>query len=423
MVKLSLLDSTETQIVQFWSFESRSRIRIGRAPDNDVVVTHNLVSRYHLELNVDETSSWQRWQLTNLGKNGTLLNGVLVSQAAIEDKALIQLAIGGPILKFEASQASASPPGLASGLSCTHQGNAPENLFCIYCGQLLKYEKIVRQYYILRALGRGGMGTTYLAWNSQVGAQASARPDSALLVLKELNTDMAQIAKARELFEREARTLRALNHPGIPTFYDFFEENGKRYLAMELIHGQDLEQWVYQHGPCTLAQGIEWAIQTCEVLQYLHTQRYPVIHRDIKPANLLLRHRNSRPASASASSDENRRIVVIDFGAVKEMGTPPGTRIGAEGYSAPEQDLGRPVPQSDLYAIGPTLVFLLTGQQPGQFYRKQGQFYRLQLEDVPTITPALRATLERVTEPRAKDRYQSAHQLALALADCLEKIW
>lgn len=399
-------------VLQSWSFDRPSLLRIGRAPDNDVVLSHNLVSRYHLELRPQDESSWQEWQLMNLGKNGTLLNGVLVSRSALGNGALIQLAVGGPVLKLEVPQNAAVPNATATS-GCTHQGNAPNNLFCIYCGQPLEYERIIRQYYVLRSLGRGGMGTTYLAWDREKAAQQPnpsapvAGNNNTLLVLKELNADMVQIAKARELFDREARTLKSLEHPGIPQFYDFFVENGKKYLAMELIHGEDLEKRIYQRGPCTLSQAVEWMMQTCEVLQYLHTQRYPMIHRDIKPANLLVRHRD-------------RRIVVIDFGAVKELGTPPGTRIGAEGYSAPEQDLGRPVPQSDLYAIGATLVFLLTGQQPSKFYQKQEQFYRLQLEGIPTITPQLRSVIERVTAPQARDRYQSAHQLALALADCLK---
>jgi serine/threonine-protein kinase len=258
------------------------------------------------------------------------------------------------------------------------------------------------------------MGTTYLAWDRagetllkehQGQPQAGGLLGKRLLVLKEMNADMAKIGKARELFEREAHTLRTLEHPGIPKYYDFFVEGGKKYLAMELIHGQDLEKLILERGPVTQSQAIAWMIQTCEVLDYIHSQQPPLIHRDIKPANLMVR-------------TADNRIVVLDFGAVKEIGTAPGTRIGAEGYCAPEQDRGQPLTQSDLYAIGPTLIFLLTGEAPFRFYRLRGRSYRFQVESVPTITPKLRAVLERVTEPSPSDRYQTARELASALAVC-----
>lgn len=403
MVTLIRLNAQQLPEEQ-WNFEDEPCIRIGRAPDNHVVLNNSLVSRYHAELQRSTSSQGQSWYLVNQGKNGTFLNGVLVSRALLVNGAMLQFAQGGPILRFQSAEAQSliQPPPSASG--CTHEGNEAGNLFCIRCGQPLRVEQVVRQYQVLRTLGRGGMGTTYLAWTCESLLNQEAKPT--LLVLKEMNADMAQIAKARELFEREARTLKSLNHPGIPKFFDFFVEDGKKYLAMELIHGEDLEKRIYQRGPCTPKQAIQWAIQTCEVLDYLHHQSPPIVHRDIKPANLLVRHLD-------------HRVVVIDFGAVKEIGTPSGTRIGAEGYSAPEQDLGRPVTQSDLYAIGPTLVFLLTGDRPTKFYKKNSRSYRFDLESVPTIPANLRKTIEQVTEPRVRDRFQTAKELANALAECL----
>ncbi len=245
------------------------------------------------------------------------------------------------------------------------------------------------------------MGTTYLAWDP--AGVATNHPK--LLVLKQMNADMARIAKARELFQREAHTLGLLNHPGIPKYYDFFIEEKKKYLAMELIHGQDLEKFVYRKGPITVNQAIEWMMQTCEILDYLHDQNPPLIHRDIKPANLMVRN-------------SNNRIVVLDFGAVKEIGTAPGTRIGAEGYCAPEQERGQPLTQSDLYAIGPTLIFLLTGENPFKFYRQQGRNFRFDVAKAPTITPKLKQLIDKVTEPLPRDRYQTAKEVAAALAAC-----
>jgi serine/threonine protein kinase, bacterial len=404
---------------QQWHFDRQPAIRIGRSPDNDVVIDDNRVSRYHAEIQrIDKPISMagrlssSAWRLVNKGTNGTFLDGVLVSQAWVVDGSSIQLAQGGPQLKISIQSKPLKAASPQSGSSeCTHEGNTPGNLFCIHCGQPLTVDRFIRQYQVLKTLGQGGMGTTYLAWVAGAVAIATnasfSNPGAGkLLVLKEMNADMAEIAKAQELFEREARTLKSLHHPGIPQFYDFFVEGGKKYLAMELVHGQDLEKRVLQTGPVTPKQAIEWMIQTCEVLDYIHRQNPPLIHRDIKPANLLVRTRDNH-------------IVVLDFGAVKESGTPLGTRIGAEGYSAPEQDRGQPVTQSDLYAIGPTLIFLLTGESPHKFYRPHGRGYRFELENVPTIAPKLRAAIERVTKTNVRDRYPNARELAIALAACL----
>lgn len=426
VVKLTLLHPKNSAPLEEWRFEKESIVRIGRSPENNVVLSDSRVSRHHLELRLVEISASRinnslistAWRLINLGTNGTFLDGILVSQAWLRNGSLIQLAQGGPKLKFTFQTTSAqlfvaTPPKVVTPPknSCSHAGNPPNNVFCIHCGQPLRVERQIRQYQVLQTLGQGGMGTTYLAWVPQIPGKKA----SGLLVLKEMNADMAEIAKAQELFEREARTLKNLNHPGIPQFYDFFVEAGKKYLAMELIHGQDLEKRVDNTGPVLPHQAIDWMIQTCKVLDYIHEQHPPLIHRDIKPANLMVR---SLPAQRSAQSRDHQ-IVVLDFGAVKEIGTPLGTRIGAEGFSAPEQDRGQPVTQSDIYAVGATLIFLLTGESPRKYYQQQGRIYYFSLENVPTITPKLRQVIEKATQPHLRERYQSAQELAIALAGCL----
>ncbi|MEH2286199.1 protein kinase domain-containing protein [Nostoc sp.] len=426
MVSLTLLEPQQKTPLQQWCFENSSIIRIGRAVDNHVVLNDSLVSRHHLELRkVGEASSGDAWQLISQGTNGTFLNGILVLQSPLPDNSLLQLAQGGPILQFQiqkvtqletdlrsqqqiqgkeenAAETLYSAKNLANSSStCTHEGNSPKNLFCIHCGQPLSVQQKICHYQVLRTLGQGGMGTTYLAWD-EIGVIAGMPQ---LLVLKQMNADMLKIVKAQELFEREAHTLKSLNYPGIPKYYDFFVEGGKKYLAMELIHGQDLEKRVYTTGPVTPNQAITWMIQTCDILDYLHSQEPPLIHRDIKPANLMVR-------------SSGNHIVVLDFGAVKEIGTAPGTRIGAEGYCAPEQERGQPLTQSDLYAIGPTLIFLLTGENPFKYYRQRGRNFRFDVAKVPTISSQLRDVIDRVTEPLPRDRYQNAKELAAALAAC-----
>ncbi|MCT7994621.1 FHA domain-containing serine/threonine-protein kinase [Laspinema olomoucense] len=407
VVTLVLVDDTNSPIKQ-WRFENAEVIRIGRSPEqNDLVLDDPVVSRLHLELHLTQDSTHGKvWQLINYGTNGTFVNGHPAQQSRLSNGALIQLARGGPLLKFILEvQASPSPPASpASPVAsvCTHANNPPHTLFCIHCGAPIHVERQIREYQVLKTLGQGGMGTTYLAFVPP--EENNPRPQ--MLVLKEMNADMTRIPKARELFEREARILKGLNHPGVPQFYDFFVDEGKKYLAMAMIHGQDLEQRVYQRGPVVLSQAIEWMIQTCEVLEYIHAQSPPIVHRDIKPANLMVR-------------TVDNRIIVLDFGAVKEIGTPLGTCIGAPDYTAPEQNRGEPLTQSDLYAIGATLIFLLTGESPQKFFELRGSGYGFNLKGDPRIPPQVRETIEKATESKPSDRYQTAAQLARALSQCL----
>jgi serine/threonine protein kinase, bacterial len=403
MVILTLLDTQQQTPQKQWHFDNSSVIRIGRSADNHVVLTNTLVSRRHLEL----IQVSDGWRMVNKGTNGTFVNGIMVEETQLPDNSLLQLAKGGPLLKFQQEQqVNTGKPSVPQKSVCSHEGNPPSNLFCIHCGQPISIQNEIRQYQVLRTLGQGGMGTTFLAWEEKNKILQSSQ----LVVLKQMNADMAKIAKAQELFEREAYILKSLNHPGIPKYYDFFVDSGKKYLAMELIHGQDLERWVITKGPVTANQATEWAIQTCEILDYIHGQQPPLIHRDIKPANLMAR-------------TGSNKIVVLDFGAVKEIGTTPGTRIGAEGYCSPEQQRGQPVTQSDLYAIGPTIIFLVTGENPFKYYRLNGRSYRFDINSIPTITPKLKEVIENVTEPLPKDRFQTAQELADALRGCLKSLF
>ncbi|MBD2104594.1 protein kinase [Leptolyngbya sp. FACHB-261] len=439
MITLTLLHPVQSIPIQTWTFSGKDVISIGRAPDNNVVLYSAVVSRRHAELR----RNGDIWELTNLGTNGTYLNGKRVQQSIVANGSVLRLARSGPNLKIQfpgepsvglenAATASPSPPDPSllqvtpdysppdqntqehygdvdrgpeakakqvANRSCTHQRTAANSLFCPDCGQPTQVQQIIRGYQVVRVLGRGGMGTTYLTWK-----------DDQIRVLKEINADLVDNPKAQQLFEREAHTLQQLNHPGVPRFFDFFTEAGKRYLVMEMIYGQDLERWVLQKGPVSSQQAIDWMVQACEVLDYLHSRETPIIHRDIKPGNLL-------------SRVGTQQLVVLDFGAVRAMKSPAlGTRIGAEGYSAPEQDRGRPVLQSDLYSVGSTLVYLLTGSGPSRFYRQIQGNVRLWLDGQPEATrikPELRSVIMRVTDPLPEKRYTTARDLAAALLGCV----
>ena len=388
-IQISLWNDSRSQILQQWEFVPPKPIRIGRSPENEVVLDRPSISRLHATIVYSDLPQGDGcWKIVNQGTNGTLVNDRPIDRVSIANDDRIQISHEGALLTIQLDIGSTP---IAPIPICDHRDNPEHTLFCIHCGHPITISHKIRNYHILKILAQGGMGTTYLAWDS-----------AKLLVLKEMNADMAAIPKAQELFEREAKILQSLHHPGIPQYYDFFVAVQRKYLAMELIHGQDLEQYVLKRGTVRLTQAIDWMIQLCEILDYIHSSRPPLIHRDIKPANLLLR-------------TIDRRIFLLDFGAVKEIGTLGGTRIGAPDYMAPEQNNGQPCIQSDLYAIGPTLVFLLTGRNPGDFLELQPDGYRLNISHLPNITPKLQTLIDRVTQRRVSDRYQTAVELAEAL--------
>jgi serine/threonine protein kinase, bacterial len=399
-IQLSLWDEREGEILQQWQFTPPTSIQIGRSPEHQVVIDRPSISRLHATIVYTSVrADVGYWEIRNLGTNGTLVNDVTIDRVLLTNGDRIRLSPDGALLTvsfLEAAPVIPSSP-IAPPPTCTHSGNPPNTLFCIHCGQPITVSHHIvggaspteKRYQILKTLGQGGMGTTYLAWD---GAK--------MLVLKEMNADMAIVPKAQELFEREAKILQSLHHPGIPEYYDFFIAAGRKYLAMELIHGQDLELYVFERGKVSLAQAIDWMMQLCEILGYIHQQQPPLIHRDVKPANILVR-------------TIDRRIFLLDFGAVKEIGTLGGTKIGAPDYMAPEQNSGKPCTQSDLYAIGPTLIFLLTGRNPADFIElnPDGHCFK-----VPGIAPQLQAIIDRLTHRRPSDRYPTATDLAAALS-------
>ena len=401
MVNLTLLEPQTNRPLQNWQFTEKPLIRVGRALNNDVVLKgYFQVSRKHLEIiQVEE----QQWQLVNYGTNGTLVNESFVEQKILEEGDLIRLAENGPLFRFEISVPLSNNSFSLNKIQCDHYNNPPNSVFCIHCGQpIVEEEKFIGSYQILKTLGKGGMGITYLVLDTK-NAKKGKR---SLSVLKEMKADMARVSKARELFEREARILKSLNHPNIPQYYDFFVENDRKYLVMELIHGQNLENFIRQTGAINSIRVIKWMMQVCEVLDYLHNLKPSLVHRDIKPANLILKNLDGN-------------LMLLDFGAVKELGTSLDTRIGVEGYSAPEQYSGKPCIQSDIYAVGSTMVFLLTGKTPMQYYRYKKNKYEIETENIPDLSEQLANIIKKCCEPDPRDRYQSARELRESLKSCL----
>ncbi|MEJ1931602.1 serine/threonine-protein kinase [Nostoc sp. NIES-2111] len=208
-----------------------------------------------------------------------------------------------------------------------------------------------------------------------------------------------------KLFEREAETLKSLSHPNIPRYLDYFEVNSPTIkgfaLVQSYIPAQTLEQYLQSGRIFTESDIKQIASAILEILIYLHGLYPPVIHRDIKPSNILLGER---------SGNSLGQVYLVDFGSVQTaLGTEGGTRtvVGTYGYMPPEQFGGRTVTASDLYSLGATLIYLLTGTHPADLPQKD---FRIQFEQSVNLSPGLANWLKSMTEPNLERRLSSAQQ-------------
>ena len=259
------------------------------------------------------------------------------------------------------------------------------------------------RYEIITVLGLGGMGAVYQARDLRFTGVAR------LCALKEMTctTPDPQVRRlAIQNFEREANILASLNHPAIPKIYDYFSEGIRSYLALEYIDGEDLEALMGDtEQMLPQEQVVDWAVQICDVLSYLHSQDPPIVFRDMKPSNIMLRPPN--------------HIVLVDFGIARvfEAGQ-KGTMIGTEGYSPPEQYRGTANPQGDIYALGATLHHLITRRDP----RLEPPF-TFHEEPPRLLNPAISADLEAVImkalEYEPERRFASAKEMKDALVQCM----
>lgn len=209
----------------------------------------------------------------------------------------------------------------------------------------------ISHYKIIKKLGEGGFGTTYLA----VDTHLPDRPRRVVKHLKRQNTTV--FTEAKRLFEKEAKALYNLKHPQIPRLYAYFEEKGKFFLVQEYISGHDLSQEIIPGKPWQEDKTRELLEELLEILAFVHKKN--IIHRDIKPTNIM--RRNS-----------DRKLVLIDFGCVKEVVTGQTSltvSISSPGYSPSEQSNGRPNLASDVYSVGIIGVQALTGLNPQNMTR------------------------------------------------------
>lgn len=258
------------------------------------------------------------------------------------------------------------------------------------------------RYELTELLGFGDFGRVYRARDRQDGS----RP---WVAVKQL--PMQSIVDC----ERQADLRAGLQHPAIPRIYDYFSNAEHAFMVQEWIAGCDLEALLDQQaGFLPEAEVLDWAIQLCDVLDYLHTHPdFPTVFRDMKPNNVML--------------DPHNRIHVVDFDLARTF--PPGyfqqaqprfaqfrkgLAIGTVGYSPPEQYQGLVTPQSDLFALGATLHHLLTRRDP----RRSPEF---SFADAPVralnpaVSPDFAAVVEQALQLEPAQRYESAKEMGRAL--------
>jgi serine/threonine protein kinase, bacterial len=265
------------------------------------------------------------------------------------------------------------------------------------------------RYQIIQTLGSGGFGETFLAEDTHMPSRRSC-------VVKRLrpvqhNPQINQLVQER--FQREAAILEELgnDHRQIPELYAYFygQTDQQFYLVQEWIDGDTLSSIIHLQGRLAETEVRRLLIAILPVFDYVHRQA--IIHRDVKPENIIVRRLDQQP-------------VLIDFGAVREtMGTALNSQgrptqsiiIGTPGYMASEQSIGRPVYSSDLYSLGLTAIYLLTGREPQEFITNPNTSEILWRSAAPQLSPELADILDKAIASHPRDRYQTAPDFLAAL--------
>jgi serine/threonine protein kinase, bacterial len=286
--------------------------------------------------------------------------------------------------------------------TCSNPKNVGHSQICQTCGSKLFLRERFR---VIKPIGQGGFGATFLAREELL----PGKPPCVIKQLRPLGTTPYILQMARELFAREAETLGKIgNHPQIPRLLDYFEDSDQFYLVQEYVSGLTLQQEVKKNGVYSEAGVRQFLSEIMPLLQYIHEQQ--VIHRDIKPANLIRRAQDAR-------------LVLIDFGAVKnqvnqasQSGQTALTAyaIGTPGFAPPEQMAMRPVYSSDIYAIGVTCIYLLTGKIPKdlEYNPTTGD---IMWEHLVDISDHFTTVLKKMLEVSVRNRYQLAQDVLRAL--------
>lgn len=296
-------------------------------------------------------------------------------------------------------------------MNCPQCGATIHNdvLFCPECGTRIRdsgqpasaappLQVLQGRYELRRRLGAGGMGSVYLATDRRLAtAQWAVKEMSDMAITSPLERQQAQ-----EAFRQEAELLAKLNHPYLPRVTDHFEENGRHYLVMEFVPGENLSDYANRVGlPRPLHEVLRWTAQICEVLAYLHAQQPSIIFRDLKPTNVMI--------------TPDGTIKLVDFGIARlfKPGKERDTQaFGTPGYSAPEQyGRGQTDPRSDIYSLGVLMHHLLTGHDPSTTPFRLPPVNQLN----PSVPPYIAAAIARATDNDPAKRFASVIELQQAL--------
>lgn len=276
---------------------------------------------------------------------------------------------------------------------CSQPENTDSARFCLSCGMPLELSD---RYRSLKLIGQGGFGRTFLACDKQ-------KPSQPLCIIKQFHPqDNLEIAKATQLFQQEAIRLEELgDHLQIPDLYAYIEQDSDRYIVQEFIEGETLKKELEEKGNFPAEKVLEVLKNILPVLAFIHAGR--VIHRDIKPSNIM---RNAN----------NNNLILIDFGAAKyataEALVQKGTQIGSAEFIAPEQLRRQPIFASDLYSLGVSCLYLMTGISPFDLYNtlESRWVWRDYLVDNP-VGDRLGKILDKMIAESLSDRYSSATEI------------
>lgn len=248
------------------------------------------------------------------------------------------------------------------------------------------------RYTVHNALGVGGQGTAYLATDHTAADESVVLKEFILPVYVDVNVRRQSL----ERFEKEARILKQLNHNQVVKLIDFFVEDHRGYLVLEHIDGLSLHELVHRNGTFNEDRVRGLAVQMCTIQEYLHTLTPPVVHRDFTPDNLILR--------------KDGTLKLVDFNVAQQTeSTATGTVVGKHAYLPPEQFRGQPTTQSDIYAMGASLFFILTGTDPDPISVLHPR------ETNPAVSVELDLIVAKATAIEVKDRYQTATDVKNAL--------
>jgi serine/threonine protein kinase len=266
--------------------------------------------------------------------------------------------------------------------------------------QLAPGTLVLGRFFVERSLGKGGMSNVYLTHD-----QHFKHPNN----LRSLKEMIGRLDEQNHLsnFERQANVLAALRHPRIPRVYDYFTIYHRAYLVLDYIEGHDLEAVLRSmQGMAQPEEVVDWMLQLCDIVEYLHTQPTPIIFRDLKPNNIILTPDGS--------------IVLIDFGIAKLLQHTGAidTNLGTQRYAPQEMYEGRAEPRSDIFALGAMMHHLLSNTDPRT--RAPFTFHQHPIRHYnPTVSAELDAVVMKCVEPQIEKRYQSVHQLRQALEEAV----